>query len=137
MKKIRVEKTKKGFAALWESGGGYKNTGEATIVTDKDGQPKKSIYVRRRGELANGEHALIPIFVGDHIIESNQHRGDFEISIYRITGISKEEASIEKIAGFSNDEWDAEFPDFLEVAVQVAMIKATCYHCRAPHYIKT
>jgi hypothetical protein len=137
MKKIRVEKTKKGYPAFWEAGGGRTNTGYATIVAGRDGQPKKAVYVRGRGELANSSHALIILEVGDHIIESNQHRGDFEISIYRITGISKEEASIEKIAGFSNDEWDAAFPDFLEEAVQVAMIKATCYHCRAPHYIKT
>ena len=134
MKKIRIEKTKKGYPAFWEAGGGFTNTGEATIIANKDGQPKVAIYVRRRGHLANGEHALILIDVGDYIISANHHRGDFEIFVYKITKILKEEASIEKIAEFSNGEWD-NLPQFLEDAVEAAMEKATCYHCRKPHFI--
>jgi hypothetical protein len=133
---IRIEKTKKGSPAYWEAGGGYSNTGGATIIANKDGQPKKAIFVRRGGELANSEHALIILEVGDHIIFASHHRGDFEIFVYRITEILKEEASTEKIAEFSSGEWDAELPAFLEAAVQAAMGKATCYHCRAPHFIK-
>jgi hypothetical protein len=130
-----IERTKKGLPALWEAGGGYSNTGDATIIAGVDGQPKKAIYVRSRGHLANGEHALIPIAVGDYIISADHHRGDFEIFVYRITEILKEEVSIEKIAEFSNGEWDAELPAYLEAAVQSAVEKATCYHCREPHYV--
>ena len=139
--KIRIEKTKKGYPAFWESGGGYTNTGEATIIAGKDGQPKKTIYIRRRGSLANEEHALIPIEVGDYIIEANHHRGDFEIQIFRITGFEEEEretfAIVEQINYFSQNEWDTELPPYLEAAVEAAMEKATCYHCREPHYVKT
>lgn len=134
MTKTRIEKTKKGYPAFWEAGGGSTNTGEATIIASKDGQPKKAIYIRSRGHLSNGEHALIPITVGDYIIRADHHRGDFEIFVYRITEISKEEASIKKIAEFSNGEWD-NLPQFLEDAVEAAMKKATCYHCRGPHFI--
>src|SRR5690606_9359581 len=140
MKKIEIEKTKKGFPCLWESGGGFTNTGEATIIAGKDGLPKKTVYVRRRGHLANGEHALIPIAVGDYVISANHHRDDFEIFVYRITKILKEEektyyAIVEQTNYFSMGEWDAELPAFLEAAVQAAMEKATCYHCREPHFI--
>lgn len=136
---IRIEKTKKGFPSYWEAGGGYSNTGGATIIASKDGQPKKAIFVRRGGELANSEHALVILEVGDHIIFASHHREDFEIQILRVLDFVKEEekthAAVEQINCFSQNEWDAELPAFLEAAVQAAMGKATCYHCRAPHFI--
>lgn len=138
MVKLAVERTKKGYPALWESGGGYRNTGDATIITNKEGQPKKALYIRRRGELANAPHALIILEVGDFIIEAHHHRGDFRIEIFRITDFDvKEEetyAAVEQINCFDKGEWDAELPAFLEAAVQAAVNKATCYHCREPHF---
>lgn len=139
MKKILIERTKKGYPAFWESGGGYRNTGDATIISGKDGQPKKAIYIRSRGSLANANHALIIIQVGDYIVEANHHREDFEIQIFRITGFEDKEegtyALTEQVYEFSRGEWDKEPPAYLEQAVHAAMHKATCYHCREPHYI--
>lgn len=139
MKKIRIERTKKGFPAYWEAGGGFTNTGEATIIANKDGQPKEAIYIRRRGHLANGEHALVILEVGDYIVEANHHREDFGIGIYKVVDFEvKEEetyAVIEQVNCFSRGEWDAKLPASLEAAVQAAMKKATCYHCRKPHFI--
>ncbi len=137
--KIRIEKTKKNYPALWERGGGYTNTGVATIIAGKDGQPKKAVYVRGRGHLTNAHHALVILEVGDHIIEANHHREDFEIQIFRITGFEDEErethATVEKINCFSRNEWDSELPASLEAAVEAAKQKASCYHCREPHFI--
>jgi hypothetical protein len=139
MKKVLIEKTKKGYPAMWESGGGYRNTGEATIIANKDGQPKKAVYVRRRGQLANSHHALFIIEVGDYIVEADHHRYDFYIEISKILGFDDKEeeavAIVEQVNCFSNGEWDTELPDFLEAAVQAAKEKAICYHCRSPHYI--
>ena len=136
---IRIEKTKKGYPAYWEAGGGYTNTGEATIIAGKDGQPKKAVYVRRRGFLANGYHALIILEVGDYIVEANHHRGDFEIAIHKVRcfEVKEEEAYavVEQVNRFEQNEWDTELPVSLEAAVQAAMEKATCYHCREPHFI--
>jgi len=135
-----IEKTKKGFPALWECGGGYTNTGEATIIAGKDGQPKKAVYVRGRGELANGEHALVILEVGDYIIEANHHREDFVIEIIRIVDFEiKEEdtyAIVEQVNYFEMGEWDTELPENLQAAVEAAIKKATCYHCRGPHYVR-
>lgn len=137
--KIEVEKTKKGFPAYWEAGGGCRNTGTATVVANKDGKPKKAVYVRGRGELANSAHALIILEVGDYIIEANHHRGDFYIEISKILGFENKEeetyAMTEQVNCFSKNEWDTELPTFLEAAVQAAVDKATCYHCREPHFI--
>lgn len=135
MKKIEIERTKKGYPAFWEVGGGFTNTGYSYIVTNKDGQPKKAIFVRNRGHLANGEHALIPIAVGDLIINADHHWNNFKIFVYRITDFLEEEALVERIAKFSKGEWDTELPVYLEAAVQAAIKKATCYHCREPHFI--
>jgi len=138
--KIIVDKTKKGYPALWECGGGHRNTGYSTIIAGKGGQPKKSVYIRGRGELANSEHALIILEVGDHIVKADHHRRDFRIEIFKITGFenSGEEifALVERVNRFTESEWDADLPTFLEAAVQAAVEKATCYHCREPHFIR-
>ena len=135
MKEIRIERTKKGFPALWECGGGFTNTGEATIIASPSGGPKRAIYIRNRGQLANAHHALIPIEVGDYIVEADHHREDFEIAIYRILNFEEETAVVEQVNCFSRGEWDKELPAYLEQAVHTAMFKATCYHCREPHFI--
>lgn len=213
MEKIPVERTKKGYPALWECGGGYTNTGKATIIASAEGKKKKPVYIRRRGHLACAEHALFVIEKGDYVIEANHHREDFEISIYKIInffteqyekpchrpigtitkkefkekfGIKYEEAykkekyslrdmdeccsgfykitddiaftysfpeselvdlyTIEKItktidyagleivAKYSRGEWDVEPPACLKAAIKAAKEKATCYHCREPHF---
>ena len=135
MKKIEIERTKKGYPALWECGGGCRNTGEATIIASPSGGPKKPVYIRNRGPLANAHHALIILEVGDYIIEANHHREDFEIAIYRVLNFEEETAVVEQVNCFSMGEWDKEPPANLEQAVHTAMFKATCYHCREPHYI--
>lgn len=137
--KIIVDKTKKGYPAYWEAGGGYTNTGYATIITTRDGQPKKAVYIRGRGELANSEHALVILEKGDHIIKTSHHRRDFTIKIFRILSFEKEKgeiyALIKQVNCFNMGEWDAELPAHLEAAVHAAVEKATCYHCREPHFI--
>ena len=155
--KIRIERTKRGYPAFWESGGSYSKTGEAFIIAGKDGQPKKAIYVRRRGQLALCSHALIPIEVGDHIIYAKHHRKDFEIEICKIMDFEEETAVVEQVYEFSLGEWNDKNIErvfsaweagdlrsiddiddevyFLCRAILAAMEKATCYHCREPHYI--
>jgi len=157
MKKVLIERTKKGFPALWECGGGYTNTGEATIIASPSGGPKKPVYIRRRGPLTNGEHALIPIEVGDYIVEADHHRKDFYISVMKIVEIEEKYASLESFALFNEGEWDNKDIErvfaaweagdlksiddiddeiyFLCRAILAAEEKATCYHCREPHYI--
>src|SRR5690554_4804549 len=63
---VEIEKTRKGYPATWECGGGYTNTGEAIIIASQSGGPKKPIYIRRRGHLANDNHALFILELGDY-----------------------------------------------------------------------
>lgn len=134
--RIRIEKTKSGYPALWENGGGATNTGECTIIADANGRRKQAIYVKRAGHLSNGNHALIIVEAEDIIIKSYHKRKDFWIRIYRIKGFDGECAITELVYEFSDGEWNESLPAYLQSAVTAAMEKATCYHCREPHYIR-
>jgi hypothetical protein len=140
IKKIKVEISKRGLSCLWEEGGGFTNTGRAIIIANGKGQSKKPIYVRRSGHLACSEHALIPVLVGDYIIQTSHHRYDFTVSVHRIEGFREEGgnrfADISLVNRFDQGEWDADLPDFLVEAVVAAKNKATCYHCRSPHFVR-
>ena len=136
--KIPLEKTRKGYPALWESGGGMSNTGDATIVAGSHGERLRPVYVRRRGHLAGGDHALFIVRPGMVVVEADHHRRDFRIRVMRIERITQENGHPVAIARvehvFDAGDGDAEPPPELEAAVQAAREKATCYHCRAPHY---
>jgi hypothetical protein len=190
MKSLNLEQTKKGYPAVWEDGGGCTNTGSAQIVAGPQGEALAPIYIRRRGHLAGGQHALFPAKEGQVVVQADHHREDFEMFVYRISQIREEvenqecgfclirwrqelwESSknlddwyekIQKsfspysdcqecggsgqvshkelvadlilIAHFDMGEWDKEPPQELIAAIEAAKEKATCYHCRSPHYI--
>ena len=140
MNRIAIERTKRGYPAVWESGGGYRNTGDAVIVADKNGEPKRATYIRRRGSLANAPHALIVLEKGDHIVEAHHHREDFLIEVFRVLGFETDGeemyAVVETVSRYDRGEWDADFPAYLVPAVKAAVGKATCYHCREPHFVR-
>lgn len=135
--KIKIERTKKGYPAIWEEGGGMTNTGYARIITNGDGSPKKPVYVRSRGPLANENHALFVIAPGDIIVQASHHREDFEIHVLRIAGIREEEntAILEQIYEYDMGEWNFPPSEYILPAIEAAKEKATCYHCRSPHFI--
>jgi len=136
--KIDIELTKKGYPSIWEKGGGMSNTGSATIVSGSKGERLYPVWVNRRGELSCGYHALIIIGEGYHVIFADQHRGDYEIRVFRINAIDKDSklADLELVCEYSHGEWGVEPSDFLSDAIDAAVEKADCYHCREPHYIK-
>lgn len=151
---IEIERTKKGFPALWESGGGYSNTGKATIVAGPNGEKKAPLYIRQRGHLACANHALFAVHEGDTVIQSSHHRGDFHHEVYHLVAILGDEAELELLAEFHRGQWDtgslgqkleadlarmaAGEPPLMElsVAVQMAEGKATDYHCRKAYYCR-
>jgi hypothetical protein len=135
-------RSRKNIPCLWEEGGSYTNTGKSIIITGKQGQPKKPIYIKNKGTLACDQHALIPIEVGDHIIKAYHHRGDFDIRVYCVMVICGEKIATEEIASFSEGEW-LFGPKFdqdcweggFSRAIKAAEQKAMKYHCRCPYYI--
>lgn len=45
-------------------------------------------------------------------------------------------AIVEKLHEFDMGEWDVEPAENLLPAIEAVHKKATCYHCRSPHYVK-
>lgn len=151
--RIRIAETaRKGYPAFWERGGGFTNTGEASIICGRDGSPKKAIYVRQKGHLANAEHALVLVSKGDFIVTAEHWRNDFEIRVCQVVDLEKEEyeyeyegekhmyrkwyAIVKEKYHFDNGRWNDKVPEFLNAAIEAAKDKATCYHCREPHYVE-
>ncbi len=194
---VKIEKTKKGFPAFWEQGGGYSNTGEAIVIASQSGGPKRPIYIRRRGHLANENHALFVLELGDYIIEAKHRRRDFDVEIYKVIGFESISRSYfstgdtlykmrlnefiskygrlekyPKLLGFTRDTYRIDkktaaqsthifrtdeleivelkeeiheetyavvkkvnyYNPQLKAAIRAAKEKATCYHCREPHF---
>ena len=122
----RVEYSRAGLPCMWESGGGSTNTGGAKIICTSNGTPKKAIYIPRGGRLSNGEHALIPIAVGDVIIFHSHDRKGGETEILKIKKIVGGKAYTETI----------EMQDCYKNAVEAAVKKSHTYHCRDAMYVK-
>ena len=122
-------------------------------MCDSQGRPKKPVYIRRTGQLANREHALFVVCEGDIVIQSSHHHGNFRHQVYRIVAIRCDEAELELLAEFFRGKWDTsplgqqleadlarmtsgEPPTMeLSIAVQMSEGKATCYHCRSAYYV--
>jgi len=136
IRNIELTLTKKGLPALWEEGGGATNTGSATIIAGLNGERLTPVYVRRSGSLSCGQHALFIVRTGCRVIMASHWRQDFTIKVYRITSIDLENktAQLEQLHEFSRGEWDKDPSPDLEDAIEAAKDKATCYHCRSPHY---
>ena len=133
---ITVSISKSGLSCVWERGGGYTSTGSSIIVCNRHGAAKKAIYLPRC--YACGDHALIPVTVNDHIIQTSRYHDDYSIEIYRVMSVNSDTAvaTLSLINKYDMGEWDSPLSENLNNAVEAAKRKARCYHCREPHYIK-
>lgn len=127
---IRTEK--RGVPAVWECGGGWSNTGEARIVCKSNGERKIPLYTKTKGNLACAEHALFAIHAGDLVIDRKYGHGEDFIAVWECT--DPEEDHFTLLYSWSQGEWDKEFPDSLNDAIQAAWDKASDYHCRTAYY---
>jgi len=134
---IELEVSKSGKKCLWESGGGMSNSGRCQIVAGPQGERKKALYVRKKGELSNSVHALVPIDVNDIVVQCYRSRENFDIRVYRIWTINENEnvAELFEIARFVENEWIGD-PKGLEEAIEVAKKKSMVYHCREAMFIE-
>lgn len=124
-----IVQSKTGRPCVWEEGGGRTNTGFSRIVADPWGQPLKPIYVKKGGVLACSQHALMPVGPGCWVVEAAHRSGEFDISIFEVTGTPSCLESRRRHR-FSQGEWDKTPPEWLEEAVKAAQRKSQTYHCR-------
>lgn len=134
---FNIELTKKNLPAIWESGGGYTKTGSAVIIADSKGDPKAPIFVRSGGHLACDKHGLFIVDKGDLIITCERNADDYTIHVYEIKSIDidKKEAHCILLSELSMGEWSdiAVYEDYIK-AINAAIEKSRCYHCRELHY---
>lgn len=124
-KTVDITRSKTGLPCLWESGGGWSNTGNAQIITDGQGYPKRAIHIREHGPLACSDHALIPIREGDHIVTVRRHWDRVAVQVERIASIQEDTATLA-----------LEAEPICFDAIEAAVAKANDYHCRSAYYIK-
>ena len=132
---------------MWESGGGLTSGGSATIITGRNGEKRRPIYIPRGGHLACGNHALIGVDDGFYIVTASVRRGSRDTaSVVRIVSTSVKDidgekweakADVEEVNTFSRGEWDHPLDEKFASAVEAAFRKASSYHCRSVYYIDT
>ena len=124
------ERTKKGFPALWEQGGGATNTGEAQVIAGPCGEKLKPVFIKKKGHRANGQHALFIVQPGYHVVTVwywNKQSPPYSITAYQVQQIIEFDKELLAIAKKVESE-------MLQEAINTAKQKARCYHCRSPHY---
>src|SRR3989344_3761112 len=147
MKTIGIDTTKRGFAAMWESGGGMTSGGASTIITGRNGESRRPVYMPRGGHLACGNHALITVHDGFYFVYAGVSRGSrSSASVWRIVSTSVKDidgekwsasAEVELVNQFSKGEWDKPLDEKFAPAVEAAFRKAGSYHCRSAYYVDT
>lgn len=119
--------------------------GSATIITGKNGEARRPVYMPRGGHLACGNHALITVHEGFYVVHASVSRGTrSSASISRIVSVSVKDidgekweakAEVEEVYTFSKGEWNKPLEEKFIKAVEAAFRKAGVYHCRSAYYI--
>ncbi|MFH1632195.1 MAG: hypothetical protein ABIA47_04265 [bacterium] len=144
---IKIEATKRGYAAMWERGGGMTSGGSAQVITGPNGEARRPVYMPRGGHLCCGDHALIGVADGFHIVSASVRRGSRDSASIRriVTTFVKDvdgekweaTAEVEVVNTFSRGEWDQPLDEKFVPAVEAAFRKAGIYHCRSAMYINS
>ncbi len=138
----KIETTKRGFPAMWESGGGMTNTGHAQIIAGRNGEAIRPVYVPKG--YSCGEHALFTVHEGYHVISVGRHGRSYGVSIWKILKVVSKDingstweasADMELVNHYDNGEWDVALDPKFEAAVSAAKSKSASYHCRSTYFI--
>ena len=81
---IKIARTRTGVPCLWESLVSFDDLQRSTAILDKNGNPKKALYLNETRE----KQALVPIEVGDYVSKSFFDRHGIAISLFKVMEIS-------------------------------------------------
>ena len=88
---LSIVRTKKGHPAKWEQGGNSDGLGDVVLIGDEHGSPKRALYVKRNDKAANGEHVLLPLKVGDIVVNVKSKEKVQSIHVMEIVSIPETE----------------------------------------------
>lgn len=140
---VTIERSNKNMPCLWECGGKYNGNGKVQLITTSDGAKKKSIFVRRSGDLACKNHALIPIMIGDFTITALLDGTEVTAELSAIKRIDLKDATIQTTSMFTGiltkdgnieGTWYPDVPAAFKPAIAAAFNKLQDYHCRSVYY---
>ena len=129
-----VKRSKSGLPTVVECGGGMSNTGNANIICGENGEQVKPLFVPRG--YSNDVHAIFVAKQGMHIVTAAHSRSGEYATVYKITAIGdgdRPDDLVTVIIGEYQDG-DGNIPAKFQAAVDAALEKAHCYHCREAHY---
>jgi len=134
---VPLEITKTGKTALWESGGGKSRTGESVLIADKVGNPKVPIFIKTKGPLSCGDHALFIVEKGDIVVHTRRKGATTNTDYYRIVAFDTERkrAYLAKIGHKDLQYFWEQYGGFVEL-LDRGVYKAEFYHCRFPVYYR-
>jgi hypothetical protein len=108
------------------------NTGYATVACGANGQALKPLFIPRG--YSNQDHAIFVVRPGEtHLVHASRGKWGEEISVEIIAGIADDDTLITKTIG-EYENGDSNIPSKFQSAVDAALEKCKCYHCREPHY---
>jgi len=121
-----------------EYGGGATHTGNAQIICGLSGKPLRPYCVPQRGHLAGGTHALFSVPESVIVVSFSHHRGDGDINIrnFSLRKVGECKFVVDEFEVWTGKPYDLpiSFSKY-KSAVDAAVQKSNCYHCREPHYI--
>jgi len=119
---------KTGVPCFWEQGGfnRKKNKGNSIIVADLQGNPKKPIFIKTKGSLCNGKHALFPVAINDLLIQTDVKGEITKTTIFKIIDIVKERQFLE------TEEINMTLPDAINKSIE----KALCCNCKEVKFMR-
>lgn len=127
--------SKSGIPCLWESGGGYSNTGNACCIAKGDGSKLVPIFIRNVGQLACNNHALFAIRVGNCICKVARSGNDYEVMLYKVVRLWTDNNGApfaECILIGSELDGESDISSEYKLFVEATKLKSRTYHCRVP-----
>lgn len=113
------------------------NTGSATIVCGPGGEPLKPLFIPKG--YSNGGHASFVARQGLMIVDAGHDRGGERATISQVVKIGTDDGTdpdkliLQELFNYENG--DGNVPEYLQAAVDAALAKSSCYHCREPHFV--
>lgn len=118
-----------------ESGGGMTNTGAAIINCDTAGKPLRGFKEYTSGP---GKYSTGTLFCSGHYISVNVERHGDEIHVDVVKSTVRFPINtVETIWQYNGHTDDLSYPADVEIyapAIQAALDKTQCYHCRCLHF---
>ena len=129
---MNIRRSKTGLPTITENGGGSTNTGHCTIICGGNGQKLKPIFIPRGR--SNQDHAIFVVRPGvTHLVTASRGKRGESATVYKVISVTDTTAETEVIAEYENG--DGNIPPQFQDAVNAALKKVRCYHCREPHYV--